>query len=110
MIETTLLTYLKSELPCPVVFERVSNKPPFVLIEKTGTSRGNRITTSTFALQSYGETMAKSADLNEAVKIAMDNFITLDEISASFLNSDYNFTNTATKEYRYQCVYDIVHI
>lgn len=110
MIETKLLAYLKGELPYPVVFERVSNKPPFVLLEKTGTSRGNKIITSTFAIQSYGETMAKSAEINEEVKTAMDNFISLDDISASLLNSDYNFTNTATKEYRYQCVYDIIHI
>lgn len=110
MIEVKLLNYLKSELPVPVVFERVSNNPPFVLLDKTGTRRTNGVTTSTFAIQSYGETMAKSAELNELVKSALDNFITLEDVSASFLNSDYNFTNTQTKEYRYQCIYDIVHL
>ena len=33
----------------------------------------------------------------------------LDAVSASRLNSDYNFTDTTTKRYRYQAVYDLVY-
>ena len=35
--------------------------------------------------------------------------ITLNSISKIKLNSDYNFTDTETKEYRYQAVFDINH-
>jgi len=33
----------------------------------------------------------------------------LNEIGKVKLNSDYNFTDTVTKQYRYQAVYDISH-
>ena len=35
--------------------------------------------------------------------------IELDDISRCELNTDYNYTDTARKKYRYQAVYDIVH-
>lgn len=109
MIEEIVLRHLNSTLDVPVSLERVSTNPPFVILEKTSTSRNNHITTSTFAIQSYGKSMYKAAELNEAVKAAMDALIEIDEVSASLLNSDYNYTDTTKKEYRYQCVYDIVH-
>ena len=35
--------------------------------------------------------------------------INLDEIASVKLNSDYNFTDEETKQYRYQAVFDIKH-
>ena len=46
---------------------------------------------------------------NEIVKNAVENLIGLDEIRGISLNGDYNFTDTTTKEYRYQAVFDIGH-
>lgn len=111
MIEEIVLNHLKAELTgVSVVMERVSSNPPFVLIEKTGSSRENHITTSTFAIQSYEKSLYKAASLNERVKTAMDGLVSKKEVSASDLNSDYNHTDTAKKMYRYQCVYDVVHL
>lgn len=72
------------------------------------------ITTSTIAIQSVvdslqGGSMLDAMDLNEDVKEAMDGIITLDEIVRVDLNSDYNYTDDSTKEYRYQAVYQITH-
>lgn len=53
--------------------------------------------------------MYDAARLNERVKAAMDSAAELDAVSASRLNSDYNFTDTTTKRYRYQAVYDLVY-
>ena len=48
--------------------------------------------------------------LNEKVKEAMDELPwELDSVTRSKLNSDYNFTDTATRKYRYQAVYDITY-
>ncbi len=47
--------------------------------------------------------------LNEQTKTAVDSLIELTEIAKVRLNSDYNFTDTATKRYRYQAVYDLNH-
>lgn len=108
--EKIVLQYLLEKLEVPAYME-VPEDPPksYVVIEKTGSSRTNWITESTFALQSIAETMEEASELNEKVKEAMDGITTLPDISRSALNSDYNFTDTTTKHYRYQAVYDLVH-
>lgn len=108
MIEKTILDYLNQEITaCMEMPEEYA--PPFALLEKTGGGEEHEVSRSTFAIQSYGRTMYEAAELNERVKALMKNLIELDEISKVSLNSDYNFTNTATKRYRYQAVFDIVH-
>lgn len=110
MIEKIILDYLSSKLDVPV-FVEIPNNPPasFVLVEKTGSSRTNKINSATVAVQSYGETMYTAALLNEAVKNAMEEIIIVSDVSKSSLNSDYNFTDTTSKKYRYQAVFDLVH-
>ena len=69
--------------------------------------RNNFIDTATVTIQSYAESMFEAAMLNERVKLAMNEITMLSSVSKASLNSDYNFTDTAKKEYRYQAVYDI---
>ena len=110
MIEKTLWEYLNESLAVPVFLEIPKDRPAeYVAIEKTGSSRDNHINRATFAIQSISTSMYDAMALNEAVKEAMDGAIALPEVAKSKLNSDYNFTDTTTKEYRYQAVYDIVH-
>ena len=45
--------------------------------------------------------------MNGKVKEAVKGLVELDSISGVHLNSDYNFTDTETKRYRYQAVFDI---
>ena len=40
---------------------------------------------------------------------AMEKIVEMDDISKCQLNSDYNYTDTTRKKYRYQAVYDMVH-
>jgi len=109
MIEKTILDYLSDCLPdVPVYMEVPADRPAvFVVIEKTGSSRINHIDSATIAVQSYGATLYDAAALNERVKTAMLDSITLDSISRAALNSDYNYTDTASKHYRYQAVFDV---
>lgn len=111
MIELTVLNYLSEALSVPVKME-VPIDPPekLVVLEKTGSSRVDRLNTATIAAQSYAGSLAEAAALNEEVKAAIDNMIELDAISACRLNSDYNFTDTSMKKYRYQCVYVISYL
>ena len=110
MIEKTVIEYLSNKLSVPVYMERPATVPKeFVLVQKTGSSVENLIYSATFALQSYAPSKLKAAELNELVKNAMDGIIELNEISKSKLNSDYDYTDTDNKEYRYQAVYDLVH-
>ena len=110
MIEKVILDYLNETLNVPVEMEVPKNPPArYVVMEKTGSRRENLITSSTFLFRSYAPSLYKAAVLNEDVKAALDNAIVLDDIARAKLNSDYNYTDTAKKLYRYQCVYDFTH-
>ena len=87
MIEKTILDYLSDCLPdVPVYMEVPADRPAvFVVIEKTGSSRINHIDSATIAVQSYAASL----------------------YDAAALNSDYNYTDTTSKHYRYQAVFDV---
>ena len=109
MIEITLINYLSEHLDVFVGMEKPEQTTGFVLIDKTGSSRRNHIITSTVAIQSYGATLYDALQLNAAVLEAMTGLIELNEITRVELETDYNFTNTETKQYRWQAVYNITH-
>src|SRR5699024_4000566 len=107
MIELIILDYLTDKLTEPVYLEKQTNETPYVLFEKTSSGKTNHLPTATFAFQSYAQSLYTAALLNEKVKKAVESLIELDEIRGVTLNSDYNFTDTRTKQYRYQAIYDI---
>lgn len=110
MIETIVLDYISEALSVPVVMEVPENpEGSFVVLEKTGSTRENYIDSATIAAQSYAPTLAEAAALNEQVKAAFFALAEKDEIGAVRLNSDYNFTNTATKRYRYQAIFVLTY-
>ena len=110
MIEKTILDYLGEHLSVPVYMEEPINKPAsYVLIERTGSSESDLIESTTLALQSYGASLYDAAALNMAVKARIKQAVELPTVSAVYINSDYNFTDTETKRYRYQCVAVVTH-
>ena len=110
MIEKTILDYLDEHLSVPVYMEEPINKPAsYVLIERTGSSESDLIESTTLALQSYGASLYDAAVLNMAVKARIKQAVELPSVSAVYINSDYNFTDTETKRYRYQCVAVVTH-
>lgn len=110
MIELIVLNYLTGQLEVPVYPEYPEDIPErFVIIQKTGGGKRNHLKTAMLAIQSIGPTLYDAAALNEQVKEAMDGLISEPEVTRCELNSDYNYTNTGTKQYRYQAVFDIVH-
>ena len=110
LIEETILNRLNAVLPDPVYMEVPPNASGrYYVLEKTGSGETDRICRSTFALQSYAPTLYEAALMNSSGKVAMMNAIVLDSVTDAQLNSDYNFTDTAKKQYRYQAVFDIYH-
>lgn len=110
MIELIVKKYLSTKLEIPIVFEHQKNLPKeFILIQKTSGTRENFLNSSTIAIQSYGASMFDAAKLNEKIKNLMYDLITTSDVSSVKLNSDYNFTDTETKRYRYQAIFDIYH-
>lgn len=108
MIELITKDYLDEHLSVPVFTEKPSNgSGRYVFFDKTGSEKSNHLPSATIAFQSYAESKYQAALLNEQLKTVVEQMIELDEIRGLTLNSDYNFTDTTTKEYRYQAVYDI---
>lgn len=108
MIETILIEYLAS------LFNAYMEKPTspqkkYIVIEKLGAGKKNQIKRASIAIQSYAESLYDAAQLNESVKEAMENIISLPEISGVELISDYNFTKPQTRQYRYQAEFEIFY-
>lgn len=109
MIAKVLRDYLSEELSVGVYMEQPEELTDYVLLDQTGSSKREHITTTTIAVQSYGASLYAAMQLNERVKAAMEDFVALDEVAKVELETDYNFTNTATKQYRWQAVFNITH-
>ena len=111
MVETIVLNALNNQLSVPVYMEDPEEKvSSYVVLQKTGSQRTNRLDSATFAVQSIAGSLYDAAALNELVKTVMDSLpILCKEVFASNLDSDYNFTDTETKERRYQAVYIITY-
>ena len=110
MIEETILDYLSEKIQVMVRMEEELDMPDeYVLVEKTGGGKTNHIRRATIAIQSYADSLYRAMQINEEVKEAMEDIVALDEISRCTLNSDYDYTDTTRKKYRYQAVFDIVH-
>lgn len=111
MIEQVIISYFNEASGLPKAYMMRPEKEPkkYILVEKTGSSVQNHITTSTLAFQSYAPTLLEAAQLNEQVKTTIESMIELDDIVSVNLNSDYNFTNTADKQPRYQAVFNVTH-
>lgn len=111
MIEKIIIDYLNenltvlayAEVPEPDVGQ-------FVVIEKTGSGRVNRLDSATIAVQSYADSMLGAAELNQIVKGYM---LTLPEesdvVTSVRLDTDYNFTDTDSRKYRYQGVFVVTY-
>ena len=118
MIEEIIYSYLNDNASVPWFAMR----PPtngdhmeiasesYGLFEKTNSSKADHVTTSTFAFQSYAPTLLEaaqiSAELRELIE-ALPGVTT--EVSKAQLSGEYNFTNTASKQPRYQAVFSLVH-
>ena len=110
MIEVKVKNYLEEKLEIPVRMEDDEDiDGKFILIEKTGGGQENYVKKATLAIQSFDLSLFEAAMINEKVKETMGNIIELDDISRCQLNSDYNYTDTKQKRYRYQAVYDIIY-
>lgn len=89
----------------------VPDKPPdpYIVVEKTGGSEVHFLYSAMIAVQSIAGTLYESAALNERVKEVMRDIAFYTDVAKCSLNSDYNYTDTTTKRYRYQAVFHLYH-
>ncbi len=110
MIEARIIEYLETALNVPVYAEvPATGSGQYLVIEKTGATRENLLDEADIAVQAYADTLYDAATLNERVKTAMFAMNHEPNISGVQLNSDYNFTDTSTKRYRYQAIFVVAY-
>ena len=112
MVEAIIRDYLNENLPEGVkaYMEHPEGEKPqrMVIIERTSSEEYDLVETAMLAVQSYGPSLYEAAALNDIVKNIMRGAAMLPGISRCKINTDYNYTDITTKEYRYQAVYDVV--
>lgn len=112
MIEQTAYEYLSANLTAPVYMEVPEADVPdeFVVMEKVAGSITDHIRFATIAIQSYSLTsLYNAAVLNDSVHDVMDVMASYTDVSGCQMTADTNFTDTSTKRYRYQCLYNIFY-
>lgn len=110
MIEKTIIDHLKTALaPVNVSAERKGDATKQVVVEKTGGGMGDATDHALIKIQSYGASLFEASQLNDQVKSAMLTLPTVTNVTKVDLNTDYNYTDTTKKHYRYQAIYDIWH-
>lgn len=119
MIEKIVLDYMKDNLSVPVLMEQpqvpsddFSTVPEqYIVIEKVAGDITDHIRSATFAIQSYSTiSLYNAAALDELAQGVMDEMAAhVSEVSECSMTADTNFTDTSTKRYRYQCLYNIFY-
>ena len=115
MIETIVLNYLSEHMDVPVLMELPevpSEDFPtmperFIVLEKVGGGLNDHIDSGSIAVQSYSlNSLYEATCLDEEMRAVMFGILELDDISEVRLASNYNHTDTRTKRYRYQSVFE----
>lgn len=96
------------------MFLEVPERKPgcdYIVIERTNTGERDHIDTAVLAVQSISpSSMYNAAALSHRAAAAMRRMIELRNVSRAVLENEYNYTDTRTKEYRYQAVIDLVYM
>lgn len=110
MIEKIVQQYLNKKLHTPAFLEKPEEEvQEYIIIEKTGGGAENYIRTATIAVKSHAPSLYRAAEINTAVIKAMNSLAELPDIGASEYNTDYNYTDTNKKQYRYQAVFELYY-
>lgn len=111
MIETQVFDYVSTVSGVPCFMEIPANPPAeFIVIERIGGAANELgFNTATFAVQTYGETLYKAANLaHDIVPELLQLRYEVDNVSFIDVSAGpYNFTDTDNKRYRYQTVYEL---
>lgn len=112
MIEVITRQYLSEQLDVPVyIGEEPKTKPSeYIVIEVIDNGRIDMIDAVTFNITSYSTTLYDAAVLNKEVKDAMYNIVSLPEVSSSKCGGGGQAINTNTKQYAYECVFNLYYM
>lgn len=109
MIEKQVIKYL-NELHIPAYMEEPKEKPSeYVVLESIDNGRTNYIDAVTFNITCYSTTLQKAAELNQRVKEAMYDIVSIDNISSSKCGGGGQDIDTSTKRYAYYSIFNLYY-
>jgi hypothetical protein len=111
MIEKIVRDYLVSVMTVPVFVEIPANPPPeFVVIERTGGSMRNQVSSAMVSIRSIGASLYRAIEIDKEVRESMHKgIIARPDIYSAKLNGCANLTDETLRKYRYQSTYDIYY-
>lgn len=112
VIDEFVLKYLENSTNIKAFLEepeKGERPEKYYLIARLGTSESNFLTRAQFAVQSYAERMLEAAALSRLAVRAMKELPNENAVTAVRLVSEYNFTDTSTRRYRYQAVFEVYY-
>lgn len=110
MIEKTILDYLNASMSVKAYMEHPEGESEYVLIQKVGGNKTDRIWSSVMQFTVVGSSMYRAAFLCDELVQKMDAAPdTLDSISGTHYGGSYNATFPTDKTYRYRATYEIYH-
>ena len=81
----------------------------YIVIDKVGESENEKLRSARFAFQSYSASRYNALLLNDKLEEDIKGIITDDRISKIEFVTSYPFNDMATKQYRYQAVFEIYY-
>lgn len=110
LIEQTILEYLKAELKTDDVYLETPKDLPdtFVVLRLVDRGKENQINEVTVEFMSYAESKLAAATLDELVREAMENIVSLPNISCRFGGGNDN-PDTVLKRHRYRCYFNLYY-
>lgn len=111
-IEEKTTEYLKRVLDVPVYMgEEPATKPSeYIVIQILDNGRINMIDAVTFNIISYSTSLQKASELNNKVKDAMYNIVSLVNVSSSKCGGGGQAIETSTKRHAYECVFNLFYM
>ena len=113
MIIDKIIQFLNNQEYGVSAYAEVTKNVPtkYIIVEQTGETVTDYIWHATVAIKSYSSVSLFDASLlnEDVLQLMLDEFVKDDDVAKVELNSSYNFTDTTTKTYRYQAVFDITY-
>ena len=110
MIELIVKEFVEPRLLVPLFMEYPEDPPDsFVVLKKGDSGQEDLLDSAMLVADSYGPSLWAAAQINEQVKVILDDLIQLDCISRSRRGGDYPAYDTQNKRHRYQAVQNIFH-
>jgi len=111
MIEAIVYSYLKTQFTdVEIGFEIPANhSETFITIQKIASGIDNHINAITLEFHCYAPSKYKAAALDEELKTAMLNIVTLGSVSACKYGGGNDSPDTNVKAYRYRSYYNLFY-